>query len=120
MRSPIGPMLVLFGLATTVVLVLLLFQNVGMRSELESTRAELDALTVAVSDQDPGVTDLELDRQLGQLEVRIRDWLISNGGSPGADPGTGGAVAQRLDEIIDQIEALDARLDEICENVPVC
>ena len=120
MRSPIGPVLVLFGLATTVVLVLLLFQNIGMRSELESTRAELDALAVAVSEQEAGVSDLELDRQLGQLEVRIRDWLASTGGSPGTDPGTGGAVGQQLDEIIDQIEALDARLDEICENVPVC
>ena len=123
MRSPIGPILVLFGLATTVVLVLLLFQNMGMRSELESTRAELDALSVAVSEQEPGLTDLDLDRQLTQLEVRIRDWLVSNGadgGSPGTDSGAVAAIAERLDEISEQIEALDSRIDEICENVPVC
>ncbi len=123
MRSPIGPVLVIVGLATTVVLVLLLFQNLSIRSDLEAARAEVAELTTAVESMEPDLTDLDLDRQLGQLEVKIRDWLVSNGadgGSPGTDPGAGAAIAERLDEIIDQIEALDARLDEICENVPVC
>ena len=123
MRSPIGPILVLFGLATTVVLVLLLFQNQSIRSDLEAARAEVAELTTTVESMEPGLTDLDLDRQLGQLEVRIRDWLISNGAdgdSPGTDPGAAAAIGERLDEISDQIEALDSRLDEICENVPVC
>jgi len=120
MRSPIGPVLVIFGLAMTVVLVLVLFQNLGMRSDLETARADVAELRTAVESIEPGVTDLDLDRQLGQLEVRIRDWLISTGGSPTTGSGGGGDVSQRLDAIIDQIEALDGRLDEICENVPVC
>jgi hypothetical protein len=120
MRSPIGPVLAIVGLATTVVLVLLLFQNLSIRSDLEAARADVAELTTAVESLEPGLTDLDLDRQLGQLEVRIRDWLISSGGSPGADPGAGGGIAQQLEEISDQIEALDRRLDEICENVPVC
>ena len=123
MRSPIGPILVLFGLATTVVLVLLLFQNIGMRSELESTRAELDALAVAVSEQEPGVTALDLDRRLDALETEIRDWLLTagaDGGSPGTDGGPGESLVDRLDEILAGIEALDARVDQICDSVPVC
>ena len=119
MRSPIGPVLVIVGLATTVVLVLLLFQSLSLRSDLEAARADAAELTTAVDSLEPGLTDLDLDRQLGELEVRIRDWL-STGGSTGTDPGSGAAIAQQLEEISDQIEALDRRLDEICENVPVC
>jgi hypothetical protein len=130
MRSPIGPILVLFGLATTVVLVLLLFQNIGTRSELESARAEIDALRLAIADQEPGLSELDLDRRLDALETEIRDWLISSGvdagsdggigSTPGTDPATGAATVDRLDEIVDRLEALDGRIDEICGNVPVC
>jgi hypothetical protein len=130
MRSPIGPILVLFGLATTVVLVLLLFQNIGTRSELESARAEIDALRLAIADQEPGLSELDLDRRLDALETEIRDWLISSGvdagadggigSTPGTDPATGDATVERLDEIVDRLEALDDRIDGICGNVPVC
>jgi hypothetical protein len=29
-------------------------------------------------------------------------------------------VADRLDEILERIQALDDRIDEICDGVPVC
>jgi hypothetical protein len=126
MRSPIGPILVVFGLATTVVLVLLLFQNLGLRSDLEAARAEVAELRTAVGEMEPGVTDDDLVRRLDDLESGIRDWLIATGAdggfdtSPGADPAAGAAVVERLDEILERIEALDERVDQICENVPVC
>jgi hypothetical protein len=126
MRSPIGPILVVFGLATIVVLVLVLFQNLGMRSELEAARAEVDSLRAAVVEMEPGVTDEELVRRLEELEGGIRDWLIATGAdggvqsSPGTDPATGSALVDRLDEVLARIQALDDRIDEICENVPVC
>ncbi len=44
MRSPIGPILILLGLATTVVLVLVLFQSIGLRSDLERARADVASL----------------------------------------------------------------------------
>ena len=123
MRSSIGPLLVLFGLATTVVLVLLLFQNLGLRSDLEAARAEVAELRTAVEDSEPGVTTLELDRRLDALETQIRDWLLTagaGGGSPGTDGGPGESLVDRLDEILAGIQALDARVDQICDSVPVC
>jgi hypothetical protein len=126
MRSPLGPILVVFGLATTVVLVLLLFQNLGLRSDLDAARAEVAGLRTAVGEMEPGVTDDDLVRRLDDLESGIRDWLIATGAdggfdaSPGADPIAGAAVVERLDEILERIETLDARVDEICENVPIC
>ena len=120
MRSPIGPVLAIVGLATTVVLVLLLFQNLSIRSDLEAARADVAELTTVVESMEPGLTDQDLDRRLTELEATIRDWLASTGGSPGNGPAAGGGIGQQLDEISDQIEALDRRLDEICENVPVC
>ena len=130
MRSPIGPVLVLLGLATTVVLVLVLFQTIGLRGDLDATRQELDSLRTAVEEQEAGVTDEELVGRLDELEAGIRDWLIATGadggfdGSPaggGTDDGTGDdEVVNRLDEILERINALDDRIDEICERVPVC
>ena len=125
MRSPVGPIVVIVGLATTVVLVLLLFQNLGIRSDLEAARAEVAELRATVDSLEPGVTDTDLVRRLDDLESGIRDWLISTGADGGFDgeptaSGSTSAVMDRLDEIRAQIEALDSRLDEICENVPVC
>ena len=125
MRSPFGPVLLIFGLAMTVVLVLLLFQNLSIRSDLEAARAEVVELRTTVESMEPGVTDTDLVRHLDELESGIRDWLIATGADGGFDgssgePGSSSALTDRLDEISDQIEALDNRLDEICENVPVC
>jgi len=35
MRSPIGPIMVILGLATTLILVLVLLQTIGLRGDLE-------------------------------------------------------------------------------------
>ena len=129
MRSPIGPILVLLGLTTTVVLVLLLFQTIGLRGDLDTTRQELAGLRATVQEQESGVTEEELVGRLDELEAGIRDWLIATGadggfdGSPagsGTDETEGAEVVDRLDEILERIDALDARIDEICESVPVC
>ena len=126
MRSPIGPLLVIIGLAMTVVLVLLLFVNLGTRSDLEAAQAELTELRATVEEMEPGVTFDELEQQLVTLEGGIRDWLIATGAdggfdtSPGTEGATGTALVERLDEILERIDALDARIDQICEGVPVC
>jgi hypothetical protein len=125
-RTAIGPLLVVIGLAMTIVLVLLLFVSLGTRSELEATRQELAELRAAVEATEPGITVDELEQQLVQLEGGIRDWLIATGAdggfdtSAGTDSAAGAAIVERLDEILERIEALDARVDEICEGVPVC
>jgi hypothetical protein len=125
MRTATDPLLVVIGLAMTIVLVLLLFVSLGTRTELEATRAELAALRAAVEETEPGVTVDELEQHLVVLEGGIRDWLIATGADGGIDtsPGTdsaGAAIVDRLDEILERIEALDARVEEICEGVPVC
>lgn len=126
MRSPLGPVLAILGLATILVVVLLIFQNFALREDLERANTQLAAIQSDVAAMEPGVDRDELQRQLGILESGIRDWLIATGAdgfdpdaSPGA-PGGGDEVMDRLDEVLDRLDALDARLDEICESVPVC
>ena len=131
MRSPIGPILILLGLATTVVLVLLLVQTMGLRTELERARADVAALQAQVEAQEEPMTTAELTRELDDLESGIRDWLIATGadggfeGDPNQPAGGGGAsaadeVLERLDLVLERITALDQRVDDICEGVPVC
>jgi hypothetical protein len=126
MRTATGPLLVVIGLAMTVVLVLLLFVNLSTRTELEATRAEIAALRATVEGMEAGVTVDELEQQLVTLEGGIRDWLIATGADggfespPGTEGATGAAIVERLDAIVERIDALDARVDEICGNVPVC
>jgi hypothetical protein len=106
--------------------VLLLFVNLGTRTELEATRAEVAALRATVEEMEPGVTVDELEQHLVTLEGGIRDWLIATGADGGFDTATGtdgaagDAIVERLDEILERIGALDARIDQICEGVPVC
>jgi len=121
MRSPIGPILVVFGLATVVVLVLLLFQNLGLRSDLEAARGELAELRTSVAGMEGGVSDADLADRLDELETEIRDLLLAGGtDGGGVAPGSDEALADSLDEILGRIEALHDRVDEICDNVPVC
>ena len=130
MRSPIGPILIVLGLGTTVVLVLLLVQTMGMRSELERARADLAAVQAQVESQEEPMTTAELTRELADLESGIRDWLIATGadggfeGDPNQPAGGGDSsaaeVLDRLDLVLERITALDQRVDEICEGVPVC
>lgn len=131
MRSPIGPILILLGLATTVVLVLLLVQTMGLRTELQRARADVAALQEQVEAQEEPMTTAELTRELDDLESGIRDWLIATGadggfeGDPNQPAGGGGPsaadeVLERLDLVLERITALDQRVDDICDGVPVC
>lgn len=128
MRSPIGPILVVLGLGTTVVLVLLLLQVNGLRSDLEAARDQVSSLQAQVDAQDPGVTTRELQRELDTLQAGIRDWLIATGADGGfaddpSQPAGGGSASEmleRLDEVLDRITALDERVSDICDGVPVC
>lgn len=131
MRSPTGPILVILGLATTLVLVLVLFQAIGLRGDLEHVRADaadLRADVAALAAVEPEVDRDELERQLGILESAIRDWLIATGADgfdPDASPaagqqGSNQEVLDRIDDVMEQLEALNDRLEQICEGVPVC
>lgn len=125
MRSPIGPVLVITGLATILVLVLVIFQAIGLRDDVDRIGERLDTLSAEVAALEPGVDRDELQRQLEITESAIRDWLIATGADgfdPDASPGTQGRdeVLEGLEEVLDRLEALDRRLDEICEGVPVC
>lgn len=128
MRSPIGPILVVLGLGTTVVLVLLLLQVNGLRSDLEAARGDVSSLQAQIDAQESGVTTEELQRELDTLQAGIRDWLIATGADGGFDddpsqPAGGGSMSElvdRLDEVLDRITALDERVSDICEGVPVC
>ena len=125
MRSPIGPILVVLGLGTTVVLVLLLLQVNGLRSDLEAARGDVAALQAQVEVQEAGVTVEELQGVLDALEADLRDALGSGGAGVGdpSQPAGGGTTSQlldRMDEVLDRITALDERVSDICESVPVC
>jgi hypothetical protein len=133
MRSPIGPILILLGLGTAVVLVLLLVQTMGMRAELERARADLAAVQAQVEAQEDPMTTADLTRGLDDLESSMRDWLIATGadggfegdpsqpaGGSGSGDSSGDEVLERLDEVLERITALDQRVDEICDGVPVC
>ena len=128
MRSPIGPILIVLGLGTTVVLVLLLLQVNGLRADLEGARADVSSLQAQVDAQESGVTTDELQRELDTLQAGIRDWLIATGADGGfeddpSQPAGGGLASElvdRLDEVLDRITALDERVSDICDGVPVC
>lgn len=127
MRSPLGPVLVITGLATTLILVLVLFQTIGLRDDLDRIDERLATLGEEIEAQEPGIARGELQRTLNDLESRLRAWMRENiaDAGPGASPGSGSAgdadeILDRLDEVLDRLEALDERIDEICDRVPVC
>lgn len=129
MRSPIGPVLIIIGLATTTVLVLVLLQTIGLRGDLVAVRDQVDVLQTEVIDLDRGVPMSELSMELAELENDIRDWVVAFGndvpsdGDPASPAGGANADAEvldRLDDVLARIDDLDARIDEICANVPVC
>lgn len=127
MRSPIGPILVVIGIATGAVLVLVLLQSMTLRDELRQARDEVTALRTRVDGVETVAPD-DLRRELAELESGIRDWLIATGADGGfeSDPGqpAGGSstdeILDRIDDVLARITALDRRVDEICEGVPVC
>lgn len=134
MRSPIGPFLVVLGLAGTLLVVLVLLQVTAIRDDLDRAEERVATLQAEVESQEAGVTAAELRRELDELRTWTRDWLIaSERGSASGDPGTpaGGdgddsgdadyaTLVRRMDLVLERIEALDERVDEICEGVPVC
>ncbi|HUH07372.1 MAG TPA: hypothetical protein VML96_06145, partial [Egibacteraceae bacterium] len=71
---------------------------------------------------EPGVSAQELQRALNALEVDIRDLLETTGADGEGDPSPPAdrRVLDRLDEILERIEGLDERIDEICDGVPIC
>jgi flagellar motor switch protein FliG len=128
MRSPIGPILVILGIATAAVLVLVLLQSMGLRDELRQARDEVATLQARVDTLETVAPD-DLRRELEELESGIRDWLIATGADGGfeTDPGqpaggsaTADEILDRIDDVLARITALDRRVDEICESVPVC
>ncbi|MDQ3344880.1 MAG: hypothetical protein M3473_01070 [Chloroflexota bacterium] len=129
MRSPIGPVLIILGLVTSVVLVLVLLQTIGLRGELVDARAEVGVLRTQVEDLDRGVPMSELSMELAELENDIRDWVVAFGndvpsdGDPSSPAGGStpdAEILDRIDDVLARIDDLDARINEICANVPVC
>ena len=110
MRSPVVPLLVAFNLLTLVLLAVLVVQSIATRTELDQLHRE-----VAAAESGIGSGDLAL--ALGDLENRIKEWLQASGaGSPLSSP----AADPRVDEILATLRRLEARVDQICEGVPVC
>ncbi len=130
MRSATGPALVVIGLAMAVVLVLLLIQTIGVRNDLQASREKVDVLQAQVEGLERGVPMSELSLRMTELENDIRDWVVAfssdvpaGGGDPSSPAGGSSSedeVLERLDEVLSRVGALDRRIDEICQEVPVC
>ena len=129
MRSPVGPVLIVLGLATALVLALVLLQTVGLRGDLDAARQEVAALTAEVDGLERGVPISELSMRLAELENDIREWVVAFGADvpAGGDPTSpaGGVVTnaellERIEDVLARIDDLDARIDDICDGVPVC
>ena len=132
MRSAIGPILAILGVAVTVVMVLVLLQVVGLRGDVARAEGRMATLEASVAAQEPAVTLDEVQRELDELRTWTRDWLIATGADGGGDGDTGtpageapgdadlDGVMARLDLVLERITALDERVDEICGGVPVC
>ena len=128
MRSSHAFALVVVGAALAAVLVLVVVQSLSLRDELRRARDEVAALQARVETIET-ISSADLRRELEVLESGIRDWLIATGADGGfdADPsqtagGTSSAdeILERLDDVLARINALDQRVEEICEGVPVC
>lgn len=125
-------MVAILGIAVVLLLVFGLFQLIGLRQDVATAEERVAALEASVAAQEPGVTLDEVQREIDELRVWTRDWLIATGadGGTGSDPGTPAGeapagtnaddIVRRLDLVLERIEALDQRVDEICESVPVC
>ncbi len=129
MRSSTGPILIVLSLATTVVLVLMLLQTIGLRGDLDAARAEVTALKEEVGGLERGVPISELSMRLAELENDIQEWVVAfssdvpAGGDPTSPAGgavTNAEILDRVEDVLARIDDLDARIDDICDSVPVC
>ncbi|MCV0402573.1 MAG: hypothetical protein K5924_02555 [Chloroflexi bacterium] len=126
MRSAATPVLVILGLASLVLLLLVLLWTIGLRGDLESARGEVADLRAQVETMERGVPMSALSMRLAELENDIEEWVVAFSSDVPSNGGTGGGTADtqlildQLDRVLDRIEALDNRVDEICESVPVC
>lgn len=127
MRSAATPVLVILGLASLVLLLLVLLWTIGLRGDLESARGEVADLRAQVETMERGVPMSTLSMRLAELENDIEEWVVAFSSDVPTDAGggSGGAadtqlILDRLDRVLNRIDALDNRVDEICEGVPVC
>jgi hypothetical protein len=111
MRSPIVPLLIALNLLTLVLVGVLVVQSIATRTELDHLHRE-----VAAAESGIGSGDLAL--ALGDLENRIKDWLRAT--AAGSPLGSTAPADARIDEILATLRRLEARVDQICEGVPVC
>ncbi|MEP6680608.1 MAG: hypothetical protein ABJB65_03925 [Chloroflexota bacterium] len=111
MRSPIVPLLVALNVLTLVLLAVLVLQSIATRTELDQLHRE-----VAAAESGIGSGDLAL--ALGDLENRIKEWL--RGTAAGSPLSSAAPADARIDEILATLRRLEARVDQICEGVPVC
>lgn len=134
MRSPVAPILAVAALAAVVVLAVAAWGVLGMRGDLDRVRSEVTSVASAVAsleaqvaEVEPGVDEETLQRSVDALESSLRDWLIATGndgfdpdGGSAGDGATASEILDRLDDVLGRLRALEERLDEICEGVPVC
>ncbi len=123
MRSPAVPVLVVLGLASLALLLFMAVSSIGLRDDLDAARAEVTELRTAVEGVERGVPMSELSMRLAELENDIESWVVAFSDdvpSGGIGSGEADVILDRLDRVLERIEALDARVDQICDGVPVC
>lgn len=137
MARPITLGLTALAAAALVLLVILTVQLFAARGELAELRDQLTTIGSEVRDARTTVEELrtrtdqleagvplsELSLRMGELENDIRRWVVAFSGEvePGAVGGGGDEeVREQLEVILEEIAALNSRLDEICAGVPVC
>jgi hypothetical protein len=129
MRSAATPFLVILGLAGVLIGVLVVFQVLALRGELDAARQDAAALRAEVDAMERGVPMSELSLRMTELENDIREWVVAfrsdvpadgDPTSPAGGVTTDERILEQVEEVLNRMDALDARIDEICENVPVC
>lgn len=126
-RTAIAAAIGALALVTVLGFTLVLMQTIAVRGDLDAARTDVAELESHVAAMERGVPVSELSLRLGELENEIRGWVVAfaddvppAGGTEDIGAGITDETLERLDDILDEINALNERLDEICEGVPVC